>query len=1350
MNEKSSVMVSSGRKWLAVLRRWGLLLGIAGYSVCGTLASAGPLNLSDTPPFLTAGVPPNLIMAIDDSGSMDTEMLVRANDGSPWWITKNGNPNSGGGTCTNPYVTGSFLGCKTNGTTNVSDAGLGVLNYNHFFNGSAPWVRYAYLFPNGAVDSSNTSYVRRMANESVPPIDAYGWARANEINGTYFDPDQSYPRWINSGTFVFADSPPTAARPDPVFPTFASASGRFDLTKDIASTAGIGAGTALPVGVDPATLCSAINNTTVPYDTNYGFRVYEGMTLPVGTCFRVSGRNWDQVTSAAGCVVNGGAANCKTTIAPAGYAMATNIVINIRYFPATFYATAAGAPSAAFGYSAAPVLSGSKTPDGTSTDLYRYEIRPGNFSTAAQYTAAIQNFANWFTYYRKRHLALRAGMGSAFNTVNGMNVAGFTINSVTGSPPTGPNVNPVIIDASAAGATNRQNLYTQFYQTWVSSGGTPNRAAIANIVRNYKRASGPITNSCQRNFGMLFTDGFANIASVPSDGAAVGNVDGTATTTPAYTPVDPYKDTVAETMADRIMSAYSGADASAMLAGIPAPYNSPGLVRVPKACVNGVPPASAPWTDCNKNPHMNFYALTLGTPGLLFDPDIPNIEDPSYPYNNVPVWRTSLPPDRHASAIDDLWHAAINGRGQLFNARTATELSTKLQTLLNNVTDISGSAASAAVSSGTVSTSIKNRTFVVSFDPNDWSGSLKAKELKPDTTTGVEVDGMIPMSPTARKIITVNSNGNAVPFRWANLDSTRQTQLNAADMQGSARLDYLRGDRSNEKPAGLLWRKRSALTDALGVTISAPLGDIISAAPVYVGAPPFRYRDTLESQPYSVWAATKEARTPIVYVGSNDGMMHAFSVPNAPDPTDATNLRGIVDVSGAVTEEFAYIPGAVFKNLPELTKSNYLHFNYVDGTPSVIDAFFSGNWHTVLVGGLNKGGQGIYALDVTDPMSIDESTASSALLWEFTDLNDADLGYTFSRPAVVRLHNGEWGVVFGNGYGSDTADGHVGDGVATLFILRLSDGAKLAEIKLPSSPIDLDSQMAGKSNGLSTPAVVDIDGDDIVDAVYVGDLYGNMWKVDLSDSNPSNWKTAFGTTAVPIPLIVAKNTDDKREPITTRPQVARGPNGFGQVVLFGTGKYVEGSDKNTATKQSFYGVYDQGVAVTRAQLQQQTIVSQQPVAPATPTTRITSNTAVVSGKLGWYIDLIYGAPAGEMNITDSVLRNGRVAFTTLIPDNDPCKFGGKSWLMLLDALTGSRLTGSPFDLNHDNKFDTGDLVGGVPVSGVYSDSIMSQPRFVAAPTGDIGIVTKTNNDTDRFLINPGPGRVGRQSWRQLR
>jgi type IV pilus assembly protein PilY1 len=349
------------------------------------------------------------------------------------------------------------------------------------------------------------------------------------------------------------------------------------------------------------------------------------------------------------------------------------------------------------------------------------------------------------------------------------------------------------------------------------------------------------------------------------------------------------------------------------------------------------------------------------------------------------------------------------------------------------------------------------------------------------------------------------------------------------------------------------------------------------------------------------------------------------------------------------------------------------------------------------------------------------------------------------------MHDGRWYVIFGNGYNNTEADGVASvSGHAVLYIVDL-------ETKVLTRKIDLPAGTVINPNGLATPAVVDLDGDDIVDYAYAGDLLGNMWKFDLKGFTPASWDV-LKVAGVAEPLFKAKTPGGLEQPITTRPQIGRGPKGFGQVVLFGTGKFMEPVDRiiGSLITQTFYGVYDLNAAPTaailRGALLQQTVISEVTSPPTAPRTRVTSANLPGLGDQGWYMNLLPDSSVfqGEMQVTDSVLRSGRVGFTTLIPDTDPCGFGGSSWFMLVDALTGSRLSVTTFDLNKDKSFTSADLVGGLPVSGIGSEAIMSQPRFVTAPTGDLGLVTDTANVTNAFLINPGPARVGRQSWRQLR
>jgi type IV pilus assembly protein PilY1 len=1255
----------------------------------GSSALAAPLDISDTPLFLTSGVEPNLIMAIDDSGSMDFEVLFAGNDGSAWWRTA-----TASGSC--PAGTGqTFIGCIANGTTDLPAASR--LNFNNAGNADATWKKYTYLFPNGC-NTAVTSWQRRNCDATndhfaIPPLRIFAWSRSPTYNTAYFDPAKTYLPWRSEGGFTFSNATPTAARFDPVF---GAATDTIDLTLDRAAQ----------VSVATTATC---NNATLgtPLD-NHLFKVQAGMVIPLGTCLRVVGAGGSNVrdtwTPLSQTVTVGST--------PGNNAIPNDARVAIKYFPATFYLPTGVSPPASFGFTGSTI--NGTAPDGTA--MNGYQIKSGNFAVAADYDRAIQNFANWFSYYRKRHQALRAGLGEAFFDLGGMRVGGFTINSGA------VNVTMQDIDDAA----NRTALYTQFYQSWVRTGGTPNRAAVANVVRNFKRtgAGAPITHSCQKNFGMLFTDGFSNPPAAGDGFDAVGNVDGTAGS--------PYQDNTSNTLADGVMSAYAGTLRGDL---------EQNKVPVPPGCSSETPDARL---DCNNDPHMNFYAVTLGTRGLQFNPDAIPAQDP---YTTVPTWPTGFPA-RHPSAVDDIWHATLNGRGALLNAKSSDELADKLKSVLISIVAETGSASSASVNSGSISSD--TRLFQAKFDSLDWSGELLAFRINADGTLGGEDWNARDELPAAgvRSIITVNSNGAAVPFRWADLDATRRLQIDADPVVGAARVDYLRGDATNEAPNGLDFRPRTY-----------KLGDIISSSPIFVGRPRFGYSDNLESKKYSEFRDANANRNPVVYTGANDGMLHAF---------DADDGR----------ELLAFIPSPAYRYLATLSNTNYTHRYFVDGAPNMGDAFFGGNWQTVLVGGLNRGGQGVYALNITNqaPTKFVEGNASDLVLWEFTDADDADLGYTYSQPAIVRLQNGKWAAIFGNGYNNTELDGTAsGSGNAVLYIVDIASGSLIR--KLDTAVGTASPLSNGRPNGMSTPAVVDLNGDETADFVFAGDLFGNMWKVDIRSNNPAAWKFSFGTTAAPLPLFAARDPNDanRPQPITARPEVIKGPRGVGMMVLFGTGKYIETTDKDVnfadPDVQTYYGLFDRNAhnssgvqaadnrVADLADLVQQEIIDEPTVTFGDRTIKVRTTTQKpLGGAKGWYLNL--ESPdgfEGERQVSNTVVRNGRVIFTTLIPDADPCGFGGTSWLMELDALSGGRLLETPFDNNNDGVFDERDLVDDngnpIAVSGQQLDvGITPDPGVLMSEDGtkEFKYNAGTTGEVSVTVENPGRGATGRQSWRQVR
>ncbi len=691
-----------------------------------------------------------------------------------------------------------------------------------------------------------------------------------------------------------------------------------------------------------------------------------------------------------------------------------------------------------------------------------------------------------------------------------------------------------------------------------------------------------------------------------------------------------------------------------------------------------------------------------------------SFDDPKFPKQTM---RTST--IGFAAPYQMLKDAAEYGGGQYYSANNASELTQALQAALGNILSITSSAAAVAANSGRLQTD--SHLYQTQFFTGEWYGHLHAIPL--DETDGsllpavwdaqTQLDAHhddYTATSDSRNMITYddslnNSTSAGKPFQWNDLSQPMKDMLhrNAAgvpDGEGEARLRYLRGDNANEGK-GNNYRQRDHI-----------LGDIIHSAPFYVGEPPFP--DILGND-YSVFYSTHANRTPMIYVGANDGMLHAFN-------------------ANTGNEALAYVPYAVFNHLSQLTTPVYSHRYYVDGAPTVGDARGNfGNarcgavspcWRSILVSGLRRGGQGLFALDVTDPSQFQETNASTLVLWEFTDADAADLGYTYSQPSIVKMANDKWAAVFGNGYNNTEADGHVSStGNAVLYIVFLDgglDGVWTADTDYIKIDTGVGETLAIPSpNGLATPAVADVDSDFIADYIYAGDLRGNVWKFDVTDANPQSWKSQ------PTRLFTAASASGP-QPITVRPEVGRHYYADeGILVYVGTGKYLEMSDNSlTGPSHTMYAIWDKldgnTSAVDRSELLRQEIL------PDPATVRVISDKAIDWDQhMGWYIDLI---AAGERHASRPLLRNERLIFTTIIPNAEVCGTGGSSWLMEVNAFSGSRLDVSPFDYNGDEKIDDDDLVTinisgtdtKVAISGLPSpEGMLSTPTILASGKGSI-------------------------------
>ncbi len=534
------------------------------------------------------------------------------------------------------------------------------------------------------------------------------------------------------------------------------------------------------------------------------------------------------------------------------------------------------------------------------------------------------------------------------------------------------------------------------------------------------------------------------------------------------------------------------------------------------------------------------------------------------------------------------------------------------------------------------------QVYLAYYNPQSYSGALTSQYIDQSTTdsnalsidstinwdascvltgvpTGQTCDTTGPAGPIAAqgssaRVIYSWNGASGIPFEWANLTTAQQTALTAGDTVPllPLRLNYLRGDRTQEQVPTSATTFTGLYRDRTSV-----LGDIIDSSPTWVGPPNAPFPDTWSdilhssdstpesSSPYSVFASNGTAvahnerqRTNVVYSGANDGMLHGFRSGsyNAANTYVTTQNDGL--------EVMAYVPGNVVSNIQNATNTarNYSDPQYghkfdVDAPPGTGDLFYSGAWHTWLVGGLGPGGKAIYALDVTDPDSYFTSEANATTVvkgeWDNTNLSCVgnstcytNLGNTYGVPLIRRFHNGNWGAIFGNGYSSTSGD-------AGIYVMMVNSTSGTISFYYLSTGVG----SATTPNGISYVATSDLDGDHITDYVYGGDLQGNMWRFDLTNTNPANWFTT------PNPIFKTPSG----QPITTAPIVIAAP-GSGVyphvLVEFGTGRQIPFTNSTPAiyqtTTQAVYGVWDWNLSNwnSMSSIKYATTTLTQPTAPA--------------------------------------------------------------------------------------------------------------------------------------------------------
>lgn len=965
------------------------------------------------------------------------------------------------------------------------------------------------------------------------------------------------------------------------------------------------------------------------------------------------------------------------------------------------------------------------------------------------------NFANWYSYYRKREFVAKRSISEIVTN----STARMGLRTLHNNNSVNTNVDDVDdistpIDTSAQ--ANKEDLLDNVFQI-NSSGGTPLRRRLEDVGDYFVSSGGPILDEdkggkCQQNFAIMMTDGVWN-GSDPS----VGNADSDNNTAFDGGTYADKNSGVSNTLADVAMKYYEMDMRPGYEDAVPNYFSKPR---------NEDPDQIHLIADTNEAQHMVTYTVAFGVTGNL-DIDVPPDD------SNFPGWPT--PTSNRDSTIDDVWHAAYNGRGLFLSAKDPQALISSLNEAIQDIQGRDASASAVAVNSGQVSRS--SMVYQAQFNSQQWSGVLKGIKLELDGSLErnaqtqelvANTASRVPSDQDQRTIVTMNdATRTAVPFRWNELSSNQQATLGDSNY-----LLYLRGSDDDEGGA-----YRSRVREG----VYGPLGDIINSAPAYVGEAEFLYPDNLESASYTAYRLNPDGdnsvevyenktfrRTPVIYVGSNDGMLHAFNA--FPDPTR----------SDFGDELFAYVPTKAYEPMASLGDKDYRHEYSVDGSPYVGDAFFDGAWNTVLLSGMNAGGQGIFALNVTDPneFTTEASVASNVVMWEFTDDDDVDLGYTFGKPIIAKANSGQWVAIFGNGYNNTANDGAVGSGTAVLYIVDLETGTLLRKI-------DTGVRDLTMPNGLSSPSTLDVNGDYKVDYVYAGDLEGNLWKFDLTGTLPANWDVAYqggGNQPLFTACKDANCTTSNRQSITVKPQVGVNKGATGHIVYFGTGTYFLQSDNNNLGLQSFYGIWDKHstllTSFEKEHLLQQEIIEEKVLANGSEQRRVTNysidwhtgtglpvdndSDGKIDTHMGWYLDLVNTENGntngyGERSISDALLRDQAIIFATSIPDDDPCAFGGTGWFMALDTQRGSQPEVAIIDVggdgNKDNDYVAFDSLAPneepVASSGTKTDALVTQPVCVTTATGlENCVAPRSDAEVEETSIDAGFS-LGRWSWQEL-
>jgi type IV pilus assembly protein PilY1 len=999
------------------------------------------------------------------------------------------------------------------------------------------------------------------------------------------------------------------------------------------------------------------------------------------------------------------------------------LVTKDRYlYPATYYLQ-----NKSTGVITRYTLNSDDNPPATITFSSAYSRRTdctlnASGGTSCSLAAERQNFANWFTYYRIRSLLARGATSLAFSKIDQQVRVGYgQLNNGAGSKEGSTTTLKTItrgVRNFDVGTTDRTDFFKWLYKVPYLK-GTPLRTAMDDVGRYFSitNSAGPWSSSpggssytngadvwknqasCRRSYHVLMTDGYWNGNAASTTGIANVNVDNTtgpdianneSGRTYKYDPSftngisskPPYKDAYLNTLAD-VAQYYWSRDLHPGLAN---------NVRV-KFSTADKSIASKPFYSAADKidrgdhafwQHLSTYTVGLGITGTITDTStVPPAND----------WPKPLSDD--ATAVDDLFHAAVNGRGRYLKASDPQEYQDAIEQALNEI--FAAEQANSGLAFSSFEVNGDSRRYIPSFSQPDWTGDVTAYPINSDIATW-SASAMLP-DHTQRSIGVWN--GASIESFNTSMSASLKTLMGAPTNE---QINFLRGDRSQE---GASLRCRgdipntkncTKVKDANGnYTKNGLFGDVVNSPPLLVaGGVNLNYQllPDGEGAGYLDFVATKQARTnKVLLVGANDGMLHVLN--------EATGK-----------ELYAYIPQAVTPFLKRLTNMGYgsttddtldtTHHFFVDGQLSESDAKVGGSWANVVVGSTGSGAKSVFALKFSalNPQSI----SSTPVMWEInalptSTLSDKDkLGHVNGSISVGRMKNGRWVAIFGNGMAS-TAGG------AYLWIVDIATGTPIR------SPIQAGTDTS--DNGLGSVTVVR-DSTRTIVAAYAGDAKGRLWRFDLHNTNSSEWQAGFSNT----PLL----TPSAATPVSAAPVFTTHPKG-GLMVMYATGRLFSNADASDSSQQYLYAIWDPtlvgkasqtGAGATESQLVEHavntTAVSSSPEGYAITPSSTTITYTDAAGTRGWKVK--QSVAAGERAIYDPFLLSNFVVFNTIAPTvtnvGDPCtSVTSQSFLYFLMPLSGKMAPYAIADTNGDGVVNASDVQTGV--IKIASDGGAAQP-----------------------------------------